>query len=134
MCELKYFAFSQHSNNWWMTCCHFPLYFLTKALHWLILDQPTHKINPSLLHYHVPSRLLQGVLIYNQGGMYEPWNNQGLRFWFDLHFKTNPKVQGSLPMLHKIQSLRGRQLHSTAQLWLLCRECQFTSSISMVTS
>ena len=24
MCELKYFAFSRHSNHWWMTSCNFP--------------------------------------------------------------------------------------------------------------
>ena len=25
MCELKYFAFSQHSNHGWMNCCNFSL-------------------------------------------------------------------------------------------------------------
>ena len=48
------------------------LYFMTKALLRLILDKPTHKINPSLLHHRAPFRLLQEVMIYNQGGMYEP--------------------------------------------------------------
>ena len=59
---------------------------------------------------------------------------QGLRVLFDLHFKTNPKVQGLPPMLHKILSLRETQLHLSAKLRLLCHKSQFTSSILMAAS
>ena len=105
MCDLKYFAFSRHSNHWWMTCCNFPsqkcyIFWARHSMDWYIY---IHKINPSLLHYCAPSILLRGVMMFLR-----------LRFWFRLHFQTNPKVQGSPPMLHKIPSLKETQLHSSA--------------------
>ena len=69
MCDFKYFAFSQllTIGGWLATIFHDEsIIFSDQSTPWI--DKPTHKINPSLLHYHAPSGILQGVMIYDRGG------------------------------------------------------------------
>ena len=68
---------------------------------------PTHKINPSLLHYHVPSRLLQRGYDLWPAGMYEPWNKQMLIFNLIYIFRQTRRCKAHYQCFTKYRHWRG---------------------------